>query len=82
LRTQDFKRCCNVPFARALIEADATHMVWGSDWPHPAESVPIPKDAELLDLLTTWAPDEGIRRRILSENPARLYGLSTTMSRE
>ena len=69
-------------FARALIEADACRMVWGSDWPHPAVSVPIPKDVELLDLLAAWAPAEDTRHHILSENPARLYGLSTTMSRE
>ena len=70
-----------VPFARALIEADASRMVWGSDWPHPAVSVPIPKDAEVLDLLAAWAPDAEVRRRILSENPARLYGLSNDVSR-
>jgi predicted TIM-barrel fold metal-dependent hydrolase len=65
-----------VPFARALIEADASHMVWGSDWPHPAVSGSIPKDAQLLDLLAVWAPDTEMRRRILTENPARLYGFS------
>jgi predicted TIM-barrel fold metal-dependent hydrolase len=64
-----------VPFARALIEADASRMVWGSDWPHPAVSGYIPKAAELLDLLAVWAPEAEMRRRILSENPARLYGL-------
>ncbi len=63
-----------VPFARALIEADASRMVWGSDWPHPAVSGSIPKDAELLDLFAVWAPDAEMRRRILVENPARLYG--------
>ncbi|MGD0467407.1 MAG: amidohydrolase family protein [Terriglobales bacterium] len=65
-----------VPFARALIEADASHMVWGSDWPHPAVSGSIPKDAGLLDLLAVWAPDAEVRRRILTENPAQLYGFS------
>jgi predicted TIM-barrel fold metal-dependent hydrolase len=63
-----------VPFARALIEADASHMVWGSDWPHPAVGGSIPQDAELLDLLALWAPDAEVRRRILTENPAKLYG--------
>jgi predicted TIM-barrel fold metal-dependent hydrolase len=65
-----------VPFARALIEADASRMVWGSDWPHPSVTGSIPKDAELLDLLAVWAPDAEIRRRILTENPAQLYGFS------
>ena len=65
-----------VPFARALIEADASHMVWGSDWPHPAVSGSIPKDAQLLDLLAVWAPGAEMRRRILTENPAQRYGFS------
>ncbi len=63
-----------VPFARALIEANASRMVWGSDWPHPAAKGFIPKAAELLDLLAVWAPEAEMRRRILSENPAWLYG--------
>jgi predicted TIM-barrel fold metal-dependent hydrolase len=33
-----------------------------------------PNDAMLFDLLTEWAPDEPTRRRILVENPERLYG--------
>ena len=61
-----------VPFARALIEADASRMVWGSDWPHPSVSGAIPKDAELLDLLAVWAPDAEMWRSILTVNPARL----------
>jgi predicted TIM-barrel fold metal-dependent hydrolase len=28
----------------------------------------------MLDLLLDWAPDEVTRRRILVDNPARLYG--------
>lgn len=63
-----------VPFARALIEADAARMVWGSDWPHPCVTGLIPKDAELFDLLAMWAPDADLRCRILTENPAVLYG--------
>jgi predicted TIM-barrel fold metal-dependent hydrolase len=62
-----------VPFAQALVEADASRMVWGSDWPHPAVAGFIPKDADLLDLLALWVPDAEVRRRVLVENPARLY---------
>jgi len=28
----------------------------------------------MLDLLLDWAPDETVRKRILVDNPARLYG--------
>jgi predicted TIM-barrel fold metal-dependent hydrolase len=34
-------------------------------------------DGELLDLLTEWAPSAAIRRKILVENPAALYGFGT-----
>jgi predicted TIM-barrel fold metal-dependent hydrolase len=63
-----------MPFARALVEAAPERLVFGTDWPHPSISVPVPQDALLLDLLETWAPGEETRRRILVENPARLYG--------
>ncbi len=61
--------------AKALARAAPDRMVWASNWPHP--SVPrdqVPDDADLLDLLLDWAPDERVRRKILADNPARLYG--------
>ena len=33
-----------------------------------------PDDAGLMDTLLHWVPDEGIRRKILVDNPAALYG--------
>ncbi len=62
-----------LPMAQALVEAGPEQMVWGSDWPHPSFAGEMPVDAGLLDLLTEWVPDPGLRRRILVENPARLY---------
>lgn len=62
-----------VPFARALVETAPDKLVFGTDWPHPSITVPMPQDASLLDLLPTWVPDETTRRRILVENPSRLY---------
>src|SRR5437762_995014 len=46
---------------------------WPRNWPHPGRSVP-PDAADLLELRREWAPDEAIRRRILVDNPATLYG--------
>jgi predicted TIM-barrel fold metal-dependent hydrolase len=61
-----------VPLARALIEAAPDRVLWGSDWPHP--NVPhVPDDGDLVDLLGDFAPDEATRRRILVDNPERLY---------
>lgn len=61
----------------AFIALAPERLVWGSDWPHPAATngeVPLEDDAALLDLMLDWAPDETLRRRILVDNPAALYG--------
>ena len=63
--------------AKALVKAAPERCVWASNWPHP--SVPrdqCPDDADLLDLLLDWAPDEKTRNKILVDNPAKLYGFS------
>ncbi|MDW8314370.1 MAG: amidohydrolase family protein [Rhodovarius sp.] len=62
------------PFARALLAAAPERCVWGTDWPHPSLSEWMPEDGQLFDLLGQWAPSEAERRRVLVENPARLYG--------
>jgi predicted TIM-barrel fold metal-dependent hydrolase len=73
------------PFAKALIAANADRVLWGTDWPHP-DPAPPPggkatdvtpllqlDDGRLLNLLAVWAPDAAVRRKILVDNPARLY---------
>ena len=72
-----------VPFAKELVAANADRVLWGTDWPHPnsipsrpaAEVTPLLAidDGRMLNLLAVWAPDAAVRRRILVENPARLY---------
>jgi len=57
---------------QAFVMAAPERLVWGSNWPHPNETQK-PDDAVLFDLMARWAPDEATRRRILVENPARLY---------
>ena len=63
--------------AQAYVQAAPERMVWGSNWPHPNETLK-PDDAMLFDLLTQWAPREATRHRILVENPATLYGFAKT----
>jgi D-galactarolactone isomerase len=60
--------------ARAYVKLAPQRLVWGSDWPHPSEKETKPDDALLFDLLSQWTPDEATRRRILVDNPVRLYG--------
>jgi predicted TIM-barrel fold metal-dependent hydrolase len=74
--------------ARSLVETNPDRMVWGSDWPHtpPHGHEPVPggeitpfrklDTGHLLDLLMDWVPDELVRRGILVDNPARLYGFT------
>lgn len=74
------------PLARALIAANSDRIVWGTDWPHPNSVTPPGKkpteltplfqidDGRLLNQLPVWAPDAAIRKKILVDNPARLYG--------
>jgi predicted TIM-barrel fold metal-dependent hydrolase len=73
------------PLAKALIAANPDRIVWGTDWPHPASTPPGGKatdvtpffkidDGRILNLLPDWAPDAATRRKILADNPARLYG--------
>lgn len=63
-----------LPFARALLDANADRLVWGTDWPHVREPGVIPNDGDLLNLLHEWIPDTATRNAVLSKNPARLYG--------
>lgn len=62
------------PLARALVAVAQDRLVWGTDWPHPGARALMPNDGTLADLAAEWVPDEKVRRKILSSNPARLYG--------
>jgi predicted TIM-barrel fold metal-dependent hydrolase len=61
------------PMARALIETAPDRVVWGSDYPHLSFADKV-GSIELWNLLGKWAPDEATRRRILVDNPQRLFG--------
>jgi len=63
-----------IPVAQALIDAGPERMVWGTDWPHVSKAENMPDTGILLNRLADYAPDPGLRRAILVDNPARLYG--------
>jgi 2-pyrone-4,6-dicarboxylate lactonase len=63
-----------LPLARALIAANPSRMLWGSDWPHTDLQTDMPDDGELLGLLAAWTSSAYIRDDILVRNPAALYG--------
>ena len=60
------------PMARALIEAAPDRIIWGSDYPHLSFADRV-GSIELFNLLGKWAPDDATRRRILVDNPQRLF---------
>jgi predicted TIM-barrel fold metal-dependent hydrolase len=74
------------PLARALIAANSDRVIWGTDWPHPNSVAPSGgkptdltplfqvDDGRLFNQLPVWAPDAAIRKKILVDNPSRLYG--------
>jgi predicted TIM-barrel fold metal-dependent hydrolase len=73
------------PLAKALIAANSDRILWGTNWPHPdsaqrpgrkpTDLAPLFQvdDGFVFNLLPVWAPDPGIRKKILVDNPARLY---------
>jgi 2-pyrone-4,6-dicarboxylate lactonase len=63
-----------VPFARKLIEAAPDRILWGTDWPHPNVGRHMPNDGDLVDLFAQMAQDPTLQKKILVDNPARLYG--------
>jgi predicted TIM-barrel fold metal-dependent hydrolase len=74
------------PLAGALIGTNPDRIVWGTDWPHPDSVTPPGKqpsdvtplfqidDGRLLNQLAVWEPDAAVRKKILVDNPAKLYG--------
>ncbi len=64
-----------VPFGAALIAAAPDRTVWGTDWPHPQWPKRMMNDAEPVELLYRYVDyDATLIRKILVDNPARLYG--------
>jgi predicted TIM-barrel fold metal-dependent hydrolase len=61
------------PLARHFIDRAPDRCVWGTDWPHTNIEGTMPDDGDLLDQLGEWTTDAGMRRKILVENPAKLY---------
>jgi len=60
------------PMVRALIDAAPGRLIWGSDYPHLSFADKV-GSVQLFNLLADWA-DAAERRRILVDNPAKLFG--------
>ncbi|MGO7872300.1 amidohydrolase family protein [Rhizobium leguminosarum] len=62
-----------VPFARTLVERFPERVLWGTDWPHPNMKNHMPDDGALVDIIPRIAPSEELQRKLLVDNPMRLY---------
>jgi hypothetical protein len=62
-----------VPFARRIVESYPDRVLWGTDWPHPNLKDHMPDDGLLVDYIPSIAPTADLQRRLLVDNPMRLY---------
>ncbi len=62
-----------IPFARAVVERFPDRVLWGTDWPHPNLKDHMPDDGLLVDFIPQIAPTAELQRRLLVDNPMRLY---------
>jgi predicted TIM-barrel fold metal-dependent hydrolase len=64
-----------LPIAKKLMAAAPDRVLWGTDFPHP-NATHEADEAELVDLIPKFAPDETAQNKLLADNPARLYGFA------
>ncbi|CAM3970603.1 amidohydrolase family protein [Bordetella tumulicola] len=74
------------PLARALIDANPDRVLWGTDWPHPGSAAGGPLSVDgitpfrqednrrALSRCLEWAETPERVRKIMTDNPERLYG--------
>jgi len=62
-----------VEVIRPVVERYPDRVLWGTDWPHPNMEHRIPDDGQLVDVLPRIAPTPELQRKLLIDNPMRLY---------
>jgi 2-pyrone-4,6-dicarboxylate lactonase len=58
---------------RPLVEDYSDRVLWGTDWPHPNMQNAIRDDGALVDMIPRIAPTAELQRKLLVDNPMRLY---------
>ncbi len=64
-----------VPIAHAIVSAIPKRVLWGTDFPHP-NATHEADEADLVDLVPQFVADPLAQRRLLVDNPAKLYGFA------
>jgi predicted TIM-barrel fold metal-dependent hydrolase len=65
-----------LPIIHTLIDAAPDRVVWATDWPHPVSTSQPPNEADLLELLYRVVPDTAMLKKILVDNPSKLFGFT------
>ena len=62
-----------IPFAKRIVESFPDRVLWGTDWPHPNLKDHMPDDGLLVDFIPHIATTPELQRKLLVDNPMRLY---------
>jgi 2-pyrone-4,6-dicarboxylate lactonase len=62
-----------VEAVQPLVQDYPDRVLWGTDWPHPNMQDNIPDDGQLVDVIPRVAVSEELQRKLLVDNPMRLY---------
>ena len=62
-----------LPFMQKLVTNFPDRVLWGTDWPHPNMKSHMPDDGKLVDIIAIFAPDLTTQKKLLVDNPLRLY---------
>ena len=64
-----------IPLGQAVIDRAPDRVIWGTDWPHGNIFEPgrTPNDGDLFDLIAKMAGDAATLKKILVDNPTRMF---------
>jgi len=61
------------PLVQKVLTERPDRCVWGTNWPHPGMLEFMPNDADLVDQLDEWLPNDKVRDPLFASNAKRLY---------
>lgn len=62
-----------IPFAKRVVESFPDRVLWGTDWPHPNMKTHTPDDGKLVDFIPKIATTKALQKKLLIDNPMKLY---------
>ncbi|TFH70259.1 2-pyrone-4,6-dicarboxylate hydrolase [Gammaproteobacteria bacterium LSUCC0112] len=62
-----------IPFAKRVVDRFPDRVLWGTDWPHPNMKNHMPDDGKLVDFVPMIATTVELQKKLLVDNPMRLY---------